>query len=219
MCSTQDPPRFAVEHRFDEDGKRGPTESLVALFRRYSFDTFVFAIDPTTNRSVPIAMFGILDTAGDFVIRSHDTVDTSTFAYDFGNGTTEIESRALRGEITQSAIAKAFAICLFLVNWTLTVGSVYITALVVSRMLDANSMVAALPFSAPLTIPMVRSLYVDPPPLGTSVGQSYIPAVPFRGLTDYRCGSIFRADSNRRIMLLGLVRSPHGSPTPTTAPN
>ena len=150
-------------------------------FRRYNFNAFVFAVDPMTNRSVHIAMFGVLDSLCGFVVRSHDTTDTSEFTYDSGDGlmTTEVESRVLRVEVTQSVIAKAFAICLFLVNWTLTVGSVYVTALVVSRILEASSMVAALPFSTPLTIPMVRSLYVDSPPLGTSIGQSCVPSFHF----------------------------------------
>ena len=180
MYRTWDPPRFTMQHEFDECGKRDPTEHLMVPFQHYSFNAFVFAIDPTTNQSVPIAMFGVLDTVGDFVIRSHDMADMSTFTYDSGNGlvATEVESRVLRGEITRSAIAKAFAVCLFLVNWTLTVGSVYVTALVASRMLDANSVAAALPFSAPLTIPMVRSLYINSPPLGTSIGPSRIPLSP-----------------------------------------
>ena len=127
-------------------------------------------------------MFSVLDVLGDFVIHSHDAPDTSEFTYDSGNGlvTTEVESRVLRVEITQSAIAKAIAVCLFLVNWMLTVGSVYITALVVSGMLDAKSVVAALPFSAPLTIPMVRSLYIDSPPFGISIGQSRTFSAPAR---------------------------------------
>jgi len=109
----------------------------------------------------------------------------SEFTYDSGNGlvTTEVESRVLQGEITRSTIAKAFAIYLFLVNWTLTVGSVYITALVASRMLEANSVIAAFPFSAPLTIPTVRSLYIDSPPLGTSVGQSCVLSFLLPGFT------------------------------------
>ena len=180
VCSIWDPPRFTTEHRFDEYGKRDPTENPMVLFQRYNFNAFVFAIDPATNHSVHIAMFGVLDTIDDFVVRSQDTAYTSNFTYDSGNGlvTTEVESRVLRGEITQSAIAKAIAICLFLVNWTLTIGSVYITALVASRMLEANSVVAALPFSASLTIPTIRSLYISSPPLGTSIGQSYVPSFP-----------------------------------------
>jgi len=175
--SIWDPPMFIAEHRFDKYGKRNPTENLMVPFQRYSFNAFVVAIDPGTNLSVHIDMFGILDTLGDFVIQSQDVVATSELTYDSGNGlvTTEVQSRLLRAEITQSRIAKTFAICLFLANWMVTVGSVYITALVASRMLDANSMLAALPFSAPLTIPAVRFLYTNSPLLGTSMGQSCVP--------------------------------------------
>ena len=167
-----------MEHRFDKYGKQNHTENPVVPFQHYSFNAFVFAIDHTTNRSVRIDTFCVLDTIGDFVIHSHDAPDMTEFTYDSGSGlvTAEVESRVLQGEITQSAIAKALTISLFLVNWTLTVGSVYITALVASRMLEANCMVAALPFSAPLTIPMVRSLYIDSSPLGTSAGQSCVPS-------------------------------------------
>ena len=224
LCRIWDPPSFTTEHRFERCSEQDPTENLAVQFQRYSFNAFVFAIDPTTNHSVHIAMFGILDALGDFVIHSHDAPDTTEFTYDSGNGlvTTEVEPRVLRGEITRSAIAKAFAICLFLVNWTLTVGSVYITTLVASRILDANSVVAALPFSAPLTIPMVRSLYIDSPPMGTSIGQHCVPSLlPFRFmvLTDcLRHGSIFRANRDRRVMFSSFVRSPHESPAPAITP-
>jgi hypothetical protein len=103
-------------------------------FEHYSFHAVAFAIDPTTNNSVHVAMFGVLDTIGDFVIRSHDAADTSKFTYESGDGlmSTEVESRVLRAEIKRSMIAKAFAICLFLGNWAMTIGSVYTTALVAS---------------------------------------------------------------------------------------
>jgi len=171
--SIWDPPRFTVEHRFDKFGKRAPTENLMDPFQCYSFNAFIFAIDPAMNSTIHITMFSVLDSLGDFVVHSHDAPDTREFVHDSGNGlvTMEVESRILQGEIAWSAIAKAFAVCLFLVNWMLTVGSVYITALVASRMLDANSVVAALPFSAPLTIPAIRFLYTNSPLLGTSIGQ------------------------------------------------
>ena len=177
LCSIWDPPKFITEHSFD----RYSEQYLIDPFQRYGFDAFVFATDPTTNHSIHIAMFGVHDTVGDFVVRSHDTAATSELTYDSGNGlvTTEVESCVLRGEIRQSSIAKAFAICLVLVNWMLTVGSVYITALIASRMLDASSVVAALPFSAPLTIPMVRSLYVGSLPSGTPMGQFFVPSLRF----------------------------------------
>jgi len=118
-------------------------------------------------------MFGILDTLGDYVIRSYDTEDTTKFTYESEDGfvTTEVESRVLRAEIERSAIAKAFLICLFIGNWAVTVSSVYTTALVVFGKLEAGSMIAALSFSALLAIPTIRSLYISSPPLGFSVGK------------------------------------------------
>ena len=173
MRSDWDPPGFTMQHRFDKRGKRDPTKDLTVPFRHYTFNAFVFAIDPTTNRSVNIATFGILDILGDFVIRSHDAADTSEFTYDSGTGlvTMEVESRLLWVDITRSTVAKAFAICMFLGNWTLAAGSVYTTILVAFGRLDANSVIAALPFSNLLTIPAIRSLYVDSPPLSISVGK------------------------------------------------
>jgi hypothetical protein len=151
-------------------------------FERYNFQAFAFAIDPTTNSSVHIAMFGVLDTLADFVIRSRDGTDTRKFTYDAGDGsvTTEVESRVLRAEIERSAIAKAFAVCLFLINWALTIGSVYTTALVASGKLEVTSMVTGLPFSALLAIPIVRSLCSSSPPLGVFIGKSHMSSLlPF----------------------------------------
>ena len=179
MCSVSDLPRFTVEHRFNKYGRWDPTKDLMVPFERYSFHAVAFAIDPTTNRSVHIATFGVLDILGDFVIRSHDTADTSKFTYKSGDElmSVEVESRELRAEITRSVIAKSFAICLFLGNWAMTIGSVYTTALVASERLETSNIVAALPFSALLAIPAIRSLYNSP--LGVSIGEPIIPPIHF----------------------------------------
>lgn len=213
ICSVLDPPGFVMEHRFDKHGEWDLTRDLMVPFQRYSFNTFAFAIDPTTNQSVHIVTFGVLDILGDLIIRSCDAGDTKKFTYDSGDGpvTTEVESRLLRVEIAQSAVAKAYAICMFLVNWALTVGSVYIAALVTFGMLEPNSVVAALPFSALLAIPTIRSLYIDSPPLRIPIGKraaSFF--TPFHGLTCCpRRGSVLRADCDRRVMLPGVVESHH----------
>jgi len=173
MCSVLNPPRFTVEHQFDKCGKWNPSQDLVVPFEHYGFHASVFAIDPLTNSSVKIAMFGIADTLGDFVIRSYDVADTTELTYESEDWlvTAEVESRVLRAEIERSAIAKAFLICLFIGNWAVTVSSVYTTALVVFGKLEATSVIAALPFSALLAIPTIRSLYISSPPLGLSVGK------------------------------------------------
>ena len=176
MCSIIDLPRFTVEHQFDKRDKWDPTQDLVVPFEHYGFHASVFAIDPLTNGSVQIAMFGILNILGDYFIRSYDAADTAKFTYESEDGlvTTEVESRVLRAEIERSTIAKAFMICLFIGNWAITVSSVYTTSLVVFGELEPTSMIAALPFSALLAIPTIRSLYVSSPPLGISVGKPHL---------------------------------------------
>ena len=49
----------------------------------------------------------------------------------------------------------------------------YTTALIAFERLEANSMVAALPFSALLAIPTIRSLYSSSS-LGISIGEPYV---------------------------------------------
>ena len=162
-----------MNHRFNKHGKWDPTQDLMVPFEHYSFHASAFAIDPVTNNSVKIVMFGIADVLGDFFIRSYDAADTTKFTHESEDGsvTTEVESRVLRAEIERSAIAKVFVISLFLGNWAATVSSVYTTALVVVGKLEANSMIAALPFSALVVIPTIRSLYTSSPPLGFSIGK------------------------------------------------
>jgi len=173
MYGVLDPPRFAMDHQFDKHGKWDPTQDLMVPFERYGFHASAFAIDPLTNNSVQLAMFGVTGTLNDYIIRSYDTAGATGFTYESGDGlvTTEVESRVLRAEIKRSAIAKAFVICLFLGNWAATVSSVYTTALVVFGKLEANNMIAALPFSTLVVIPTIRSLYISSPPLGFSVGK------------------------------------------------
>jgi len=145
----------------------------MVAFEHYGFHASAFAIDPLTNGSIQIAIFGIFGALGDYVIRSYDVADTTKFTYESEDVlvTMEIESHVLRAEIERSAIAKAFMVCLFIGNWAVTVSSVYTTALVMFGKLEANNMIAALPFSALLAIPTIRSLYISSPPLGFSIGE------------------------------------------------
>lgn len=211
MYSVWDPPRFTTEHKFNKYGKWDHIEDLMVPFEHYNFHALAFAIDPTTNNSVHIAKFGVLDTLGNFIIRSHDTTDTSNFTYESEDGLmlTGVESRVLRVEIKQSVIAKAFAICLFLGNWAMTIGSVYTTALMASERLEANGVVAALPFSALLAIPTIRSLYSSSS-LGVSIGKSVIPPNPFHSLIhSSRRGCVLRTNCDNRLMLPGLIEGLH----------
>ena len=220
MYSVRDQPTFTIEHRIAGYGKWGSAERLMAPFDHYAFHAIAFAIDPTTNRSVRVATFAVTDTLGDFVVRSHDAAATSKFAYDSGDGpaTMEIESRVLQAKIKRSAIAKAFTSCLFFVNWSLTVGSVYITVLVALGRLRANSMIAGLPFSALLTIPAIRSLYSASPPLGISIGAHPHSRHSIRGLIYApRCSCLFRTGCDCGIVLSHLVEGLYKTSSPLTA--
>jgi len=73
-------------------------------------------------------------------------------------------------EIRRSTTAQMFTLSLALINWVLTIGSIYVTAIVVSGKMEPNNAVAALPFSMMLTIPGVRALCSDVPTLSPSLG-------------------------------------------------
>ena len=202
---------FTTEHQFDKRGKWDPTQDLVVPFEQYGFRASAFAIDPLTSNSVQIAIFGIVNTLGDFVIRSYDVADTTKFAYESGGGLVpmEVESRMIWVEIERSAIAKAFVVCLSLGNWVVIISSVYTTALVMFRKLEANSMIAALPFSALLAIPIIRSIYIGSPPLGSSVGKLFTSPHQFHDLIrSTRCSCIPRADCDHRAVFSGSVEGP-----------
>lgn len=149
-------------------------------FDHYFFHAFALAIDPTTNHSVPIAAFAVVDIPGDFTVYSHGTAVTTNFTYDSGDGlvTTEVESHVLQVEIKRSVIAKAFAGSLFLINWSLTVSLVYITLRVACKKMEVSIAVAASPLSFLSTIPTIRSLYASSIPLGSSAGESCVPSLP-----------------------------------------
>jgi hypothetical protein len=144
-------------------------------FDRYTLRAFAAAIDPTTNRSVYIARFTVARPLGTFIILSHD-VDASELAPIFKNShaTSYPGSRVLNAEIKRSTIARTFTLALALINWLLTIGSIYITALVASGKMEPNNAVAALPFSMMLTIPAVRAIYAEPSPLSMSLGTTCI---------------------------------------------
>ena len=169
--TSQDVVCFQTTHRIGTSTKRGYTEQLMIPFDRYSLRIFAAAIDPATNRSVHIVQFAVASPLGSFVILSHD-VDASQPTYIPGNGpfTPHPGSHMLNAEIRRSAIAQTFMISLALINWLLTIGSVYITVLVMSGKMEADHPVAALPFSMMLTIPAVRAIYAEPPSLSTSLG-------------------------------------------------
>ena len=169
--SSQDKIYFQTYHRFGAGTKRGYPEQLIIPFDRYALRAFAAAIDPATNNTVHIAQFAVASSLGSFVIFSHD-VDANELPYlsDNGRVTPHIGSRVLNAEIKRSTIAQTFILSLALINWLLTIGTVYVTTLVASGKMEANDVVAALPISMMLAIPEIRDLYTESPGLCTSLG-------------------------------------------------
>lgn len=153
-------PSTQVRHLFDQQ--------LAAPFDDYVLNAFVFVIDKATNQSMHIIRFAAADPLSNFVTFSRDTETTNRFVYDPGNGTVmvDVESRALTLAISRSILAQAFTMCMLLVNWALTVGTLYMTLVVLVRKEKMNDAVLALPITMVLTIPVIRALFIGTPPFG-----------------------------------------------------
>ena len=158
-------PSSPTRHLFDQQ--------LTAPFDSYILNAFVFVIDKATNRPVHITRFAAADPLNNFVTFSRDTETTNRFA-DYSRNETftgEVESRALVLTIRRSILAQAFTMCMLLVNWALTVGTLYTTLVfLVRKEKMSDSTVLALPITVVLTIPAIRALFVGAPPFGILLG-------------------------------------------------
>jgi len=141
-------------------------------FDVYVLKTFVFVIERATNESVPILKFAAGEGPDNFVLSSVGGQTNNTWTYDPGTGPTTVvvESSWIEITVKRSQLARAFTVCLLLVNTALTAGSVYVTLLVVVRREGVNDALLLLPVSTILTIPALRGLYVGSPPFGIYLG-------------------------------------------------
>ena len=158
---------FNVDHSLD-------FVTLEAVpFDAYLLTAFVFVIERATNKSVPILRFAAGDGPDDFVLSSVNRRMNSTWTYDSETGPTTVvvESNVIDITVKRSQLARAFTICLLFINTALTVGSVYVTLLVIVRREAVNDALLLLPVSTVLTIPALRSLYVGSPPFGIYLGM------------------------------------------------
>jgi len=158
-------------------------------FDAYSLAVSVFVIEKATNSSMPIIKFAVGDALDNFVTSSIEdrAVLMSPFVYDSGTGPTEISARSSVVDILveKSQFAQALTLCMFIINWALTVGSVYITLVVVFRKEGKSDAILLLPITIILTIPTLRNLYVGSPPFGVLIGKSRAlrSQIPVRVLT------------------------------------
>ena len=143
-------------------------------FEVYSLSVLVFAIEKGTNKSVPIVIVSAGQAPDNFHVSCVGMETTATYTYDSGTGPTTIgvDSQTVYIQVKRSRSAQALTMCLFLVNWALTTGSIYIVLLVVFGGEDVNEAVLLLPITVILTIPAPRSLYPGSPPFGIFIGKS-----------------------------------------------
>ena len=159
---------FTVDHPLGN-----PTQAR-APFDTYYLSATVFAIEKATNRSVPIIAFAAGEGPNNFVLTSFSYRSSSNYTYDNGTGptTVEAESGVIYIQVRRSQLAKAFMLCLLLINFALTVGSVYVTVLVLTRKDQIHEGTLLFPVTVILTIPALRNLYPGEPPFGIYIGRS-----------------------------------------------
>ena len=159
---------FSVDHHLQTVAQD------VAPFDTYDIVATVIVIEKLTNRSVPIIMFAADGGSNNFVISSEDGSILSNYIYDPGTGPTEVEvgSRITHIMVKRSQLARAFMVCLLVINLTLTVGSAYVTVLVLTRRERIHEGIFLFPVTAILTIPALRNLYPGSPPFGIYIGRS-----------------------------------------------
>lgn len=117
----QDLISFRTEHELHPSGH--PVDS-------YTFHTAALAIDPTTNQSVDITQFTIASSLGGFTI----TRVASVPAYGTDDSMTMgIEPLAMDVEYRPSKSSGAFIMCALVMSWTLTLVSVYVSLVAMTK--------------------------------------------------------------------------------------
>ena len=143
-------------------------------FDAYSLTVFAFVIEKATNSSTPVVAFIAPDAPDNFVISSTEEMAMNNYTYDSGTGptVTEVQSSVVFIEVARSQFARAFTMCLLLINWAFTIGSIYVVLVVAIRDGGKNDTVLLLPVTIILTIPALRELYIGSPPFGIFIGKS-----------------------------------------------
>jgi hypothetical protein len=93
----------------------------------------------------------------------HDAVDGPTAQW--------VQGYYLDVTIKHSLRARAITYSMFTINWILTLSSIITTSVMFDRRGEGRDTVALLPITVILTIPVIRSLYVDSPPYGILLGK------------------------------------------------
>lgn len=133
-----------------------------------------FVIEKDTNTSSPIAMVELINSGpGDFSASFTWNWSRNNFTYStaVGPATAEAQSIMLFPVISRSKRGKALTISVLVINWALTVCSMFATSTVVfNRGVAMKDGIAFLPVTVILAIPAIRNLYAGSPPFGIYLG-------------------------------------------------
>ena len=130
--------------------------------------TRMFIVDQAANQTLPLVAITVSGGSENFLTSS----SSGNYNMQPGSGTLILEGRdAIIITAQRTPLARAFTLCLLLINWTLTIGSTYVTLVVVIRGEGVHEGVLLLPVTIILTIPSLRGLYVGPPPFGIYIGR------------------------------------------------
>lgn len=174
----------------------------------YSFSTFVFAIDRSTNKSIPIITFEIGSSgSGDFGSTSEVVPSSNQFTYNPGTGPTTVgvKSHTILAGVSRSVPARALTYSMFAINWILAFCSIITTSVSFNRGGGGGDLgITLLPVTVILTIPAVRNLYVGSPPFGIFLGTYKNHGAPFPNIEALlRRGGILSTNADSSVMHRG----------------
>jgi len=152
---------FATEHDIHASGH------FPIPFDSYNFQVYAFAINPATNQSVNVVRFSVPDSPRGFTLSSSETEVAKLFtcATEEGPKTVEIKSRMLTIAVRYSTFTLTLTTCMFVVNWTLALASLYTAFSAVTK--GSVTWPVFIRHSAMVLVVLsIRKLYLCPPPVG-----------------------------------------------------
>ncbi|KAI0633341.1 hypothetical protein C8Q77DRAFT_782089 [Trametes polyzona] len=151
-----------TEHLLEVSAWYGQDQQYAYPFDTYVLDTYVQAIDPATNASVPILFARVVDATDNLVPKLKANTDIRTLKPVVGNATAAF---GVQYTFHRTVLSQLFVTILFIVNWLLTAVVVFIAVSAYDGLPLAEG-VLILPVSVILTIPALRALWVDAPAFG-----------------------------------------------------
>lgn len=148
----------------------GQDQQYAYPFDTYILDTFIQALTPDGNVSVPILFLRIADATNNFQPSLNKDEDVRTLSID---GSPITRAHAVQYAFHRPALSQLFVMVLFTLNWLLTAVVAYI-AVSAYEGVPMSEGVLILPLSVILTIPTLRALWVDAPAFGQSSMKSSI---------------------------------------------